>query len=90
VQLEKNGYKVLVIPDNHDCDTGGVGNRKFVSLFKKKYFDNTVISYPKTDVIDGIAFIGLDSTAGELHWHDQFLSEGELGKGQLKRLRNIG
>lgn len=87
--LERNGYKVLVIPGNHDYGTGGLGNRKFVSLFKKKYFGNTAISYPKTDVIDEIAFIGLDSTAEELHWHDRFLSEGELGKSQLKLLRII-
>ena len=87
--LERNGYKVLVIPGNHDYGTGGLGNRKFVSLFKKKYFGNTAISYPKTDVIDEIAFIGLDSTAEELHWHDRFLSEGELGKNQLKLLRII-
>jgi len=88
-QLEKSGYKVLVIPGNHDYGTGGIGNRKFVSLFKKKYYGNTVISYPKTDVIDGVAFIGLDSTAGELHWLDRFLSQGELGKGQLKRLKIV-
>jgi len=47
------------------------------------------ISYPKLDIIDKIAFIGLDSTAEELHWLDRFLSEGELGRGQLSRLKKI-
>lgn len=88
-QFEKNGYKVLVIPGNHDYGTGGLGNRKFVSLFKKKYYGDTGITYPKTDIIDEIAFIGLDSNAGELHWHDRFFSQGELGRHQLKRLRTI-
>jgi predicted MPP superfamily phosphohydrolase len=88
-QLEKNGYKVLVVPGNHDYGTGSWGNRKFVSLFKKKYYHNPGISYPKLDIIDEIAFIGLDSTAEELHWHDRFLSQGELGKGQIKRLKKI-
>jgi 3',5'-cyclic AMP phosphodiesterase CpdA len=88
-QFEKNGYKVLVIPDNHDYGTGGLGNRKFTSLFKKKYYGDTAISYPKTDIIDEIAFIGLDSTAAELHWYDRFLSQGELGRTQLKRLKTI-
>ena len=88
-QLEKNGYKVLVVPGNHDYGTGSWGNRKFVSLFKKKYYQTAGITYPKLDIIDEIAFVGLDSTAEELHWHDRFLSQGELGKGQLKRLKKI-
>jgi len=87
--FENNGYKVLVIPGNHDYGTGGLGNRKFAGLFKKKYYGDTGITYPKTDIIDDIAFIGLDSTAAELHWHDRFLSQGELGRNQLKRLRTI-
>jgi len=88
-QLEKRGYKVLAIPGNHDYGTGTRGDIKFVSLFKEKYYKNPEISYPKLDIIDKMAFIGLDSTAEELHWYDRFLSEGELGKEQLKRLKKI-
>jgi predicted MPP superfamily phosphohydrolase len=88
-QLKNHGYKVLVVPGNHDYGTGSRGNKKFVDLFKGKYFKSTEISYPKLDIIDKIAFIGLDSTAEELHWHDRFFSEGELGEGQLKRLKTI-
>ena len=88
-QLEKLGYRVLVIPGNHDYGTGVLGNKKFVGLFKEKYFKTRMISYPKLDIIDKIAFIGLDSTAEELHWHDRFFSEGELGRTQLNRLNNI-
>jgi predicted MPP superfamily phosphohydrolase len=87
--LEECGYKVLVVPGNHDYGTGTIGNRKFVGLFKEKYYKTRKISYPKLDIIDKIAFIGLDSTAEELHWLDRFLSEGELGKGQLSRLKKI-
>jgi predicted MPP superfamily phosphohydrolase len=88
-QLEQNGYKVLLIPGNHDYGTGAWGNDKFVPVFKEKFFGDTKISYPKLDILDEIAFIGLDSTAEELHWHDRIFSEGELGKGQLKRLRKM-
>jgi len=88
-QLKSHGYTVLPIPGNHDYGTGSWGNRKYITIFKKKFFQNTAVTYPKLDIIDGTAFIGLDSTAEELHWHDRFLAEGELGKGQLQRLKKI-
>lgn len=88
-KLEERGYTVLAIPGNHDYGTGTMGNRKFVGLFKEKYYKSRKISYPKLDIIDKIAFIGLDSTAEELNWLDRFLSEGELGMGQINRLKKI-
>jgi len=88
-QLKERGYRVLAIPGNHDYGNGVRGNKKFVTLFKEKYFKSTEISYPKLDIIGKTAFIGLDSTAEELHWHDRFFSEGELGKEQLRRLKKI-
>jgi len=81
--LQERGYKVLVVPGNHDYGTGTAGNKKFVALFKEKYFKSRDISYPILDLTDDIAFIGLDSTAEELHFLDRLLCEGELGKGQL-------
>lgn len=88
-KLEEQGYKVLVIPGNHDYGTGTIGDEKFVEQFKERYYRTRKISYPKLDIIDEIAFIGLDSTAEELHWLDRFLSEGELGRAQLKRLKKM-
>ena len=87
--LEERGYKVLLVPGNHDYGTGTRGNKKFVDLFKERYFGSREITYPKLDIINRIAFIGLDSTAEELHCHDRFFSEGELGNGQLKRLKKM-
>lgn len=87
--LKERGYKVLVVPGNHDYGTGVRGDKKFVDLFKERYFKSRDISYPKLDIIDKIAFIGLDTTAEELYWHDRFFSEGELGKEQLKRLKKM-
>jgi predicted MPP superfamily phosphohydrolase len=88
-QFKERGYNVLVVPGNHDYGTGVIGDKKFVGLFKKKYYGSRKISYPKLDIIDEIAFIGLDSTAEELHWLDRFFSEGELGEAQLKRLKKV-
>ena len=88
-QLEDRGYRVLVVPGNHDYGTGVLGNKKFIGLFKKKYYKSRRITYPKLDIIDEIAFIGLDSTAEEVHLLDRLFSEGELGKVQLKRLKKI-
>jgi len=88
-ELEEQGYTVLLIPGNHDYGSGAVGNKKFVTLFKEKYYGTVEVNYPKLDIIGKIAFIGLDSTAEELHWNDRFFSEGELGEEQLARLKKI-
>jgi predicted MPP superfamily phosphohydrolase len=88
-QLKESGYSILLVPGNHDYGSGAWGNNKFVGIFKEKFFGTRDISYPKLDIIEETAFIGLDSTAEELHWYDRIFSEGELGKGQLKRLKKI-
>jgi predicted MPP superfamily phosphohydrolase len=88
-QFEKLGYRVLAVPGNHDYGTGTMGDEKFVGLFKETYFKTKEISYPKLDIIEEIAFMGLDSTAEELHWFDRFLCQGELGKEQLMRLEKM-
>jgi predicted MPP superfamily phosphohydrolase len=87
--LEERGYRILVAPGNHDYGTGARGNKKFVPVFKEKYFGSAKVTYPKLDIIGRIAFIGLDSSAEELHWNDRFFSEGELGSEQLTRLKKI-
>ena len=87
--LRKRGYKVLVVPGNHDYGNGAAGKKEFVRIFKERFFGSSDITYPKVDIIGRQAFIGLDSTAEELHWYDRFFSEGELGEEQLKRLKKI-
>ena len=34
MRLEQNGYKVLMVPGNHDYGTGTWGNNRFVNIFK--------------------------------------------------------
>jgi predicted phosphohydrolase len=89
IELRLRGYKILVIPGNHDYGTGTMGNIRNVALFKERYFNDRGISYPKLDILDGTAFIGLDSTAEELNWHDRIFAQGELGRDQLERLSRI-
>jgi 3',5'-cyclic AMP phosphodiesterase CpdA len=88
-ELGIRGYKVLVVPGNHDYGTGTMGNVKNITLFKERFFKDSDISYPKLDILDDTAFIGLDSTAEELNWHDRIFAQGELGKEQLERLKDI-
>jgi 3',5'-cyclic AMP phosphodiesterase CpdA len=88
-RLEKAGFTVLVVPGNHDYGTGNLGNAKYSKYFKKYFFGNTRVTYPKLDLIDGTAFMGLDSMEDEVNWYDFIWAEGELGKKQLKRLSKM-
>lgn len=81
--LKKNGFlDILLVPGNHDYGTGSRGNKKFIRKFKEVFFEGN-IEFPKKDIIDDIAFIGLDSMTEELHWYDKLFAEGELGEKQL-------
>ena len=87
--LRGAGFRhILVVPGNHDYGTGRCGKEKFVKLFRRAFYQDE-LSYPRKDIIDNIAFIGLDSTAEELHFYDRIFSEGELGRNQLQRLGDI-
>lgn len=88
-RLKSAGFKdILVVPGNHDYGTGRRGNKKFVNLFRQAFYGDE-LSYPRKNIIDDIAFIGLDSMAEELHFYDKLFSEGEIGKEQLARLGDI-
>ncbi len=87
--LRGAGFRhILVVPGNHDYGTGRCGNKKFVKLFNQAFYQDE-LSYPRKDIIDSIAFIGLDSMAEELHFYDKLFSEGELGHDQLQQLNDI-
>jgi len=88
-RLRQTGFEnILIIPGNHDYGTGSKGDKKFVKTFQKIFFNDDQ-TYPRKDIIEDIAFIGLDSIAEELHWYDALWSEGELGNSQLSRLSII-
>ena len=84
--LTRAGFRILAVPGNHDYGTGAVGDRKFVKLFKEAYFGDVSTSYPKLDIFEDAAFIGLDSMAATFNWLDNLGADGELGKQQLSAL----
>lgn len=88
-RLEERDFLVLVVPGNHDYGSGGKGKKKYVKGFKKAFFDNERITYPKLDIDGDIAFIGLDSMADTFDGLDRFGADGELGNRQLKRLAKL-
>jgi len=102
LRLQAAGFRnILVVPGNHDYGTGNLGYQELVQSFKERFYgqdgrrfiadseyDNydPVNTYPKLNVIDRLAFIGLDSMAEELNWHDRLFAQGEVGRPQLERL----
>ncbi len=84
--LNQAGFEhILVIPGNHDYGNGDISDKKFGPVFQRIFYGRQV-EFPKLDIIDGIAFLGLNSMEEELHWYDRFWAEGDLGKKQLHRL----
>ncbi|MDZ7332467.1 MAG: metallophosphoesterase [candidate division KSB1 bacterium] len=85
-RLVAHGFTVLVVPGNHDYGTGVQGDRKYQQRFKSLFYDAADVSFPRLDVIDGIAFIGLDTMEEELNTFDKLGANGELGAEQRQRL----
>ena len=88
-KLRSAGYTVLIVPGNHDYGTGNWADKKYVDVFWKTFIKKPKVKYPNLDIIEKVAFIGLDSMAEELHWYDALWANGELGDQQLKRLDRI-
>jgi len=88
-RLRTAGYTVLVAPGNHDYGTGNLANKKYVRLFWQKLVKKPNVRYPNVDIVENIAFVGLDSMAKELHWYDALFANGELGEKQIRRLGDI-
>jgi predicted MPP superfamily phosphohydrolase len=87
-ELRGNGFTVLLCPGNHDYGTGYLNSKKTAENFRKIYLPE-VSGFPRLDVIGNVAFIGLDSTAGELEWYNRYFAEGKLGRVQRMALENI-
>lgn len=88
-RLKQAGFTVLFAPGNHDYGTGIKADKRYVEKFKQYFHGDVQVTYPKKDIIEDIAFIGLDSMEEELHSIDRLGAEGELGKAQLDRLSKM-
>ncbi len=83
---QKHRFTTLVAPGNHDYGTGNLADRKFVAQFWETFMADQTEGGPKYPVVndvDGIRFIALDSTQGELDFPDALSAEGELTDAQL-------
>jgi len=87
--LKQAGFKhILIIPGNHDFGTGDHGDKKFVKIFSEIFYPDRQ-DFPRKDIIDGLALIGLNSMAEELNWYDSLFAQGEIGKQQLQVLEKM-
>ncbi len=87
--LKEAGFEhILTVPGNHDHGTGEMADEKFGKIFQEIFYGQR-IEFPKLDIIDGVAFLGLNSMEEELQWYDRFWAEGELGSRQLRRLETL-
>lgn len=87
--LRQAGYTVSIVPGNHDYANLLHGQKKNVQLFKAHFYLQPGRGYPRLDIIENTAFIGLDSMAEELHWYDSLWANGELGSGKGQQIDRL-
>lgn len=85
-RLESSGFRVLIVPGNHDYGNGALASARYMRRFKRMFYGNEHFVFPKLDFIDNMAFIGLDSMEEELNTFDKLGANGELGAAQRERL----
>lgn len=87
--LRAAGFHVLLVPGNHDFGDGIFASKAVAKEFIKQLFGKR-ITFPRLDVINDTAFIGLNSMEEETGIRDGgFSAEGELGKKQIDRLNRM-
>ena len=84
-RLEEAGLPVLVVPGNHDYGMMGIAESRdsqawFAELIAG--FDN----YPHLEILDGQAFVLLDSMGQEIENIEFWGAQGMLGRRQLQEL----
>jgi len=85
-KLKSSGFRVLVVPGNHDYGNGVIGSVRYMKKFKRMFYGDEDFQFPKLDMIDAIAVIGLDSMEEELNTFDKLGANGEIGRAQRERL----
>jgi 3',5'-cyclic AMP phosphodiesterase CpdA len=95
-RLRSSGFTVLPVPGNHDYGCMGTHpKKKYGQLFREKVLFNYQGTFPvlgsadAPGLIDGVAFIGLDSMEAAISRDYYFGAQGKLGNPQLKRLGDM-
>lgn len=92
--LPATRYRVLLCPGNHDYGTGSTQEMRWAIEFKE-VFENSLIGLdsdgkcPWLDIVDEIAFIGLDSMMVEVEGDNQWKARGKLGRSQRELLADM-
>lgn len=96
IQLNEIGFKnILVVPGNHDYYKPYMHAKKiFIQIFKDNFWGFTQTpaltdDYPKLNIINKVAFIGLDSMSDENGLIKGWGACGKLGQLQRGRLADI-
>ena len=83
----------LLVPGNHDYGRSWRIDRDRAAAFREAFaehiFGDQPAQFPVLHVMDGCAFIGLDSSAAEFGILKGLFAEGELGQDQLDRLNRL-
>lgn len=86
--LRQAGFRVLVVPGNHDYGPLGIAeSRRSAKLFKRYLAEGR--DFPALEVVDRQVFILLDSMQQELQDVEFWGAEGELGDNQLGEVKGM-
>lgn len=95
-QLNNNGFKnILIIPGNHDYYKPYLhADKKLVQVFQDNFWNFTqepalTENYPRLNIINNVAFIGLDSMSAESGLFKSWGADGDLGHPQRDRLVDL-
>lgn len=95
-KLNNNGFKnILIIPGNHDYYKPYLyADQTLVQVFQDNFWGFTqepalTENYPRLNIINNVAFIGLDSMSAESGPFKSWGAEGDLGQIQRDRLVDL-
>lgn len=88
--LAGQGWRILLVPGNHDCGDSLHVDPQWAALFRDQFapylFGSAAAQFPVLTLLEDCAFIGLDSNAAEMGFWERWMAEGYLGSAQLARL----
>lgn len=89
--LREAGYRLLIVPGNHDVGGGATPSKSVAKRFLKIFFGDGDADFPRLDLINRTAFIGLNSMEAETGFFSGgwLAATGELGTKQLERLTGL-
>jgi len=95
-KLNNSGFKnILIVPGNHDYYKPYLyADGVLVQVFQDNFWNFTqkpalTDNYPRLNIINNVAFIGLDSMSAESGPIESWGAEGDFGQAQRERLEDL-